>query len=180
MSVVSGSFLDDFCLACQRIGSDYFDVPMKGGKPKYLERVYCYELYHRLRSCSRLALSPVTLFGEPDKSAYRRLSEKVRAKKPDLIFHVPGEARNLIVIEVKPAKMRRNGLWKDINTLSTFLSDVDTQYLYGIMLVYGALETGGLPWFVKIDLRNLAGDYANRILLLWHAHPGEKPSLETW
>jgi len=39
--------------ACARVGAIYFQLPVADADAMYRERVYCYELYHQLRSGNR-------------------------------------------------------------------------------------------------------------------------------
>ena len=122
--------------ATAAIEPGYFRLSIHGGLPVYRERVYCYELYHQMRSrwpddCD------FSLNGEVDKVAHPILSELgAGGFKPDLLVHHPGDmGGNHAVLEVKSARAARNGFSKDLNTLSVFRRDVG--YQRAIYLVYG-------------------------------------------
>jgi len=55
--------------ATAAIGHEYFHLAIAGGDPVYRERVYCYELYHRMR-CLWPVETGFRLNGEVDKSAH--------------------------------------------------------------------------------------------------------------
>lgn len=122
--------------ATQRISAQYFQIALDGGDPIYRERVYCYEFYHQLR-CVWPADTDFYLNGELDKAAHPIL-RKLGADfaKPDLLVHRPGYMKgNHTIIEVKPSGARRDGICKDIETLSIFGSKVG--YARLIYLIYG-------------------------------------------
>src|SRR5689334_16425882 len=88
--------------ACGRIGPEYFQLPVADADSVYRERVYCYELYHQLRS--EWGDLPFSLSGEVDKARhpYFRGGPYSRSK-PDLLVHQPGNMEgNLACVEVKP------------------------------------------------------------------------------
>lgn len=66
------------------------------------ERVFCYELYHQMRSRMQAQQIPeVRIHGEIDKRGHRDFKTK-HWKNPDFIFHVPGiHEFNTLVVEVK-------------------------------------------------------------------------------
>lgn len=112
--------LDEFLMrASARIAPEYFLLPIDGSEARYRERVYCYELYHQLRS----QWSPdcrYFLNGEADKRAHPYFGNDLRAPKPDFIVHVPGTRDNYAVIEVKPLMPHNRGIRKDLRTLTRF------------------------------------------------------------
>src|SRR5438105_4632194 len=97
--------------ATAAIEPSYFRLPIDGGDSVYRERVYCYELYHQMRSrwprhCS------FSINGEIDKAAHPilRLLGADRTK-PDLLVHQPGSmAGNYAILEVKSALTRNRGI----------------------------------------------------------------------
>ncbi|MBS0248410.1 MAG: methionyl-tRNA formyltransferase-like protein [Proteobacteria bacterium] len=114
----------------------YFRLSIHGGDPVYRERVYCYELYHQMRlrwprGCQ------FWLNGEVDKIAHPILTELgLAGHKPDLLVHTPGDMRgNHAVMEVKAARGVRDGVCKDLFTLSEFRNRAG--YERAIYLVYG-------------------------------------------
>ncbi len=116
--------------AAAAVAHRYFFLPVDGTEPVYRERVYCYELYHQMRTrwpknC------PYSLNGEVDKRNHPYLGEG--ARKPDFLVHVPGTGDNDAAIEVKGPGATAVGIRKDIGTLLTF------RQWYGrvIYLVYG-------------------------------------------
>jgi hypothetical protein len=128
------SFSEHLRASTAAIAYQYFLLPIAGGDPKYRERVYCYELYHQMRTAWPLA--GYSLNGEVDKSGHPLLRERVGAVKPDLLIHVPGTmSHNLVVMEVKPAFAKNDGIEKDIETLSCFISEAN--YTNAVYLFYG-------------------------------------------
>jgi hypothetical protein len=125
--------------ATRAIESAYFLLPIDGGDPVFRERVYCYELYHQMRLRWPSACE-FMLNGEVDKAAHpilRRLG--VGGSKPDFLVHRPGQMRgNHAIIEVKPCVAARDGIGKDLKTLSNFVNHVG--YRRAIYLIYGGLD----------------------------------------
>lgn len=107
--------------ATQAIEPAFFQVPIAGGESVFRERVYCYELYHQMRSrwpndCG------FCLNGELDKAGHAVLKQLgIEASKPDFLVHRPGDmAGNHAIIEVKPAGAGLPSIQKDLRTLSAF------------------------------------------------------------
>lgn len=113
----------------------YFHLNIDGGDPVFRERVYCYELYHQMRSHWPLQ-GRYFLNGELDKSAHPILRELgAEHAKPDLLVHTPGTmAGNYAIIEVKHS-MAADGIRKDLQTLDLFVRRVS--YQRAIYLIYG-------------------------------------------
>ena len=122
--------------ATAAIKSAYFHLNVDGGDPVYRERVYCYELYHQMRSIWP-AECPYYLNGEIDKAAHPILESLGAAgTKPDLLAHRPGYMTgNHAIIEVKTSRARGAGIKKDLETLSLFINRV--KYERAIYLVFG-------------------------------------------
>ena len=129
-------FIDIFLSATQKIPNEYFQLPVAGEEdPIYRERVYCYELYHQLRS-----LWPedteYSLSGEIDKNGHKLIrGNGLDKKKPDFLIHEPGVMEhNYLIIEVKPSNADKNGVEKDLKTLTAFRSKGG--YSRAIFLIY--------------------------------------------
>jgi len=129
-------FLDLVLEAGTKIRPHYFRVQTAGEEEfVFRERVYCYELYHRLREILPLNFK-YQLDGELDK----RGQELFRKMKyiPDFLVHIPGDmTNNLVVIEVKQINinnLKETGIKDDIKKLSRFIKEVS--YFRGIMLIY--------------------------------------------
>lgn len=130
-------------LATASIAEPYFLLPIDGGPAIYRERVYCYELYHRMRQHWPNRPDYFCLGGEIDKRNHPILAALEAANcSPDLLVHKPGDmAGNHAIIEIKPAgsgqqPLPRGGIRKDLDTLSRFTQQV--KYQRGIYLVYGS------------------------------------------
>ena len=100
--------------AVAEIRDPYFSLPVAGRLlPKHCERVYCYELFHRLR-LSLGDLCPLALTAEVSKSGHPAFGPN--GPSPDLILHSPGDhERNELAVEVK-CSLRLAGLKKDLKT----------------------------------------------------------------
>lgn len=131
--------------ATQAIGRDYFMLPVaniEGEEPlvKYRERVYAYELYHRLR-CAWPDW-PYSLGGEIDKRGHPLVrGGDLDRVKPDLLVHVPGNmGNNLVVLEIKaasptPPADEQAAIETDLKKLAAF--HARAAYDAGILLVFG-------------------------------------------
>ena len=122
--------------ATANIEAEYFFINIDGGDSVYRERVYCYELYHQMRT----HWPKNTLYilnGELDKTAHPLLSKLgVKYQKPDLLVHKSGSMKyNHAIIEVKPSNTPKKGIVKDLSTLSLFVNQVG--YERAIYLIYG-------------------------------------------
>ncbi|GAB2507438.1 hypothetical protein GCM10027188_08180 [Lysobacter humi (ex Lee et al. 2017)] len=106
------SLLDQLPLATSRIGNTYFRLPIAGERHGIRrERVYCYELYHQLRTL--LTAEVLTLTGEPDK----RGRSDFPGINPDFILHAPGtHESNSVVMEVE-CRVGYRHIVKDLNNL---------------------------------------------------------------
>ena len=123
--------------ATEHIGQNYFQLPIDGQEdPVYRERVYCYELYHQLRSRWPVN-TKYELSGEVDKSGHPLIrGNKLDRVKPDLLVHIPGDMEgNHTIIEVKPITANRDGIAKDLSTLTAFRRHAG--YKKAIYLFYG-------------------------------------------
>jgi hypothetical protein len=122
--------------ATQAIEGWYFLLNIAGGDPVYRERVYCYELYHQMRS-RWPAGCPFFLNGEVDKSAHPILTQLGAGRaKPDFLVHRPGYMEgNHAIIEVKNSFASATHIRTDLRKLSFFLHRGN--YQRAIYLVYG-------------------------------------------
>ncbi|MFD1250639.1 hypothetical protein ACFQ3F_22805 [Nocardioides ginsengisoli] len=144
----------------------------------YRERVYCYELYHQVRALtqhSRLAGAPeFVLSGEIDKAGLNAVVEGGK-HKPDLVWHVPGQNRNAVVVEVKLASsLTARGIRKDLATLNSFLTG-DRSYSRGIYLLYGPCDPERVQDRVVGLAAELGSSQLDRAILMWHPTPGVAP-----
>lgn len=135
------------------------------------ERVYCYELYHRLRLCLPDGEEfPFVLHGEVDKRGHHLLESLVGPRNPDFIVHKPGvqgDEANLAVVEVKSGRNVGTGLEKDAKTLVAFVERAD--YFRGVHLVFG-----GNHDVVRARIREAYSDVAQReqLAVFWHPEAG--------
>ena len=122
--------------ATAAIKHGYFHLPIDGGDPVYRERVYCYELYHQMRS-RWPARCKFYLNGELDKAGHPLLHELgANNKKPDFLVHKPGDmSGNHAIIEVKKVGAKPDDVLKDIDTLDRFVRKVG--YQRAIYLFFG-------------------------------------------
>jgi hypothetical protein len=139
--------------------------------PIYRERVYCYELYHQLRSILPCELSYV-LAGEVDKKGHPIIHETIGPYKPDFIVHRPGDMRrNLAVVEVKPANTSLAEFKEDLNHLRQFLDEA--RYFGAISLVYGELRHERLEAFTVEFGRAFENLVDKQSIFMWHEDPRE-------
>lgn len=120
--------------ALSEIEGCYFRVETSDNKDKIVrERVFCYELYHQIRKLQPKSKG-IIVNAEIDKRGREKIALKDQ-KNPDLIFHIPGnDLNNVLICEVK-GKMGRKGIKKDFETISTFLEKYD--YVAGAFILYG-------------------------------------------
>lgn len=123
------------------------------------ERVFCYELYHKMR-CNMYETLGITLNGELTKQSQPEIELRDR-KVPDFLFHSPGTMQgNLIICEVKGKLFEINGqkadLEKDFKTLEIFISKY--QYKAGVFVLYNH------------DCEDFFNSYSNEI---WLQSPGK-------
>jgi hypothetical protein len=174
-------FLDALERATREVPEGYFQLPVAGKEtPIYRERVYCYELYHRLR----LALPAdfrYSLAGEVDKSGHPIIRQPpLNHRKPDLLVHSPGNMeRNLLAVEVKPGTTKSRDLAKDIETVLSCLRQAE--YEYGMILLYGGRRRQWLGKLRKLAQQNpefLAS--GGRFRVYWHEAPGVPATAVPW
>lgn len=143
-------FLDILSAATERIAPIYSQLPTADRDEAITrERLYTYELYHQMRG--PLAEDPelrnYMFSGELDKSGHAIIRVPTTANErgwrsciPDFVLHEPGNMdANIVVVEVKPANGAAEGIAKDLETLSYFVTD-DVGYRIGVELVYGGTE----------------------------------------
>lgn len=121
--------------ATRKVEGNYFSLPRYGDDDVLRERHYCYELYHQMRllwpkGC-RYYLS-----GEIDKRAHVHIKDLIQIDTiPDFLIHVPGVMDNDTIIEVKTKHLTRQGIRKDLRTLSLFIQGAS--YKRAIFLIFG-------------------------------------------
>lgn len=121
--------------ATQSIGWPYFSLPVYGqDEPVYRERVYCYELYHQIRSRWDPG-NGYTFCAEVDKSGHQVIrGNYLDNSKPDFLIHVPEDMdRGLLVMEVKSVEASKTGILSDIRKLNAYLAYYENAYY----LIYG-------------------------------------------
>ena len=87
--------------AMAQVEAKYILLEVAGGNPKHRERVYCYELYHQMRSLQAHCKeqSGFTINGEIDKDGPQKVDQNFN---PDFVMHTPGDMENnSCVVEVK-------------------------------------------------------------------------------
>lgn len=157
-------------IATANVPSQYFQLPVDGQEDLiYRERVYCYELYHQLRTVWP-ENTQYSLGGEVDKSGHRLIrGNGLDNCKPDFLVHVPGDmGGNFAIIEVKTIKAIRSEIKKDVATLISFLDYAG--YERAILLFYGRKNDGN---GIEIARDESQGDNAQRIEIWHHADHGE-------
>ena len=128
--------------AAAEIPGPYFQLPVDGQEdPIYRERVYCYELYHQLRSMWPENCS-YSLGAEVDKAGHKLIrGNDLDNVKPDFLVHIPGDmGGNYAVIEVKPVHASNGAIRADIETLRNFRDYAG--YQRAILYIYGSPGDG--------------------------------------
>lgn len=183
-----GSDLDqDFHYFLERFGGSVSGVDLKymsiesagWHNPKYAERVYCYELYHQMRSVFGDRYK-YTINGELPKGTHEIIQAN---RSPDFLIHRPKSMEsNLAIIEVKPFSVVKvySYLHGDLCKLN-FFTGKQALYRYGIMHVYGnGIEKREEEWLIdyfKSHMENFSNK--KKILLSLHTGPGVRPSFIT-
>jgi hypothetical protein len=164
-------------IAASRLTWEYFQLAIADGDDVYRERVYCYELYHQLRTAWNGF--PFSLGGEIDKAGHPHFRDGPYARaKPDLLVHVPGQmGQNLATVEVKPVTASEEDLRTDLRKLSWFCQHA--QYHGGFQLVYG--EVGEIER-LRAKLLRAVDDGVNTAALtvLHHRAVGQRPEVIPW
>ena len=98
------------------------------------ERVFCYELYHQIRSKMNHRHT-LSLNGEIDKRGHVDFKPEHR-KNPDFVFHIPGEHEgNTLIIEVKGRlDYGPESITGDLQNILTFINCY--RYRAGIFILY--------------------------------------------
>ena len=99
------------------IAYEYYSLPVDSAASVYRERVYCYELYHQMRT-RWPHKTAWRINGEVDKRLHPYFDD-TDTLVPDLLIHQPGTRRNHAVIEVKRSSLRADGIEKDLSALTT-------------------------------------------------------------
>lgn len=96
------------------------------------ERVFCYELYHQMRTLQNEFLSPeISINGEPDKRGH----EKFDGENPDFIIHHCGTMKhNILAIEVK-CEFNYSYIHKDFIKLRNLV--LTKEYQNGLFIFFG-------------------------------------------
>lgn len=147
----------------------YFQLPISGqDNPVFRERVYCYELYHQMRTHLGNDFQ-YKLDGEVDKNGHPAIPKEI---KPDFIVHVPGNMeQNLVVMEVKPVTADKDEFEHDLKKLEWILANA--KYYKAIMLLYGDGKTK-VPINFVILTRAYSEKNNKKILLAWHEGRGKE------
>jgi hypothetical protein len=160
--------------AATKVTAEYMALPQHvapsgGVSEAYLERVYCYELYHQMRGCMDRAVdTPLAdavargwrLNGEVDKVTSYIPGRRV----PDFIWHVPGTSENGHVVEVKRAAADIRSIHSDVQKLESFKQVAG--YQHATLLVVGT--RGGSGRFDSL----VASAEAAGVNVMFHREPG--------
>jgi hypothetical protein len=172
------AFLELFLKATTHVEEHYFQLPVAEREdPVYRERVYCYELYHRIREQMPDGY-PYKLDGELDKMGHPLIANSVGGVKPDFLVHERGVMnKNLVAIEVKPINATRDGIKKDMETLCGLLAKA--QYFRGIYLIYGdhGELINGILEKIQEYVTEIPGE---SLLFVMHHRQGMSPAEIIW
>ncbi|WP_299680568.1 hypothetical protein [uncultured Roseobacter sp.] len=159
--------MDDFDVifqqATQSLDTEYFQLPIAEGTPVYRERVYCYELYHQMRSRWPLE-TEYRLNGEIDKRTHPVLADaRGVGSIPDFLVHVPGDMDyNYAIIEVKRSEANRSEIRNDFIKLNSFLTR--GRYQRAVFLIFGE----GAASVAKSALSFLDTQPNSSSIEIWH------------
>src|SRR5689334_20184869 len=93
-----GAFVEGVRIGTRLIDPPYVCVPQHSlAEQKYRERIYCYELYHQLRCCTREDVWRV-LPGSTSKITVQFLKRLLNRAMPDFLFHLLGETGTNVVV----------------------------------------------------------------------------------
>jgi hypothetical protein len=150
MEIMSYTILKLVLDALYNVGYSYFKIPTTDDKYKTQnrERVFCYELYHRIRQIQDNSCKNLTLNGELDKRGRANYNNEI----PDFLFHIPGTNNfNEAIIEVKNTLQ----IIGDLQKIDKFISEHN--YKLGILLVYNHTFSKVQKEFksIKEDLANI-------------------------
>ena len=155
-------FRTAFVAAVKAIGKRYVLVARAGACPVRRERVYCYELYHQLRS--NLAEDfEFVLHAEIDKRGHSPIARcfEQGMPNPDFVVHIPGQMDNLVVVEVKRSACQHSYVQKDIDKLEQFVDCLG--YKHGILLMFGE------------DRKRRPNVVSNKVSVLMHEEANARP-----
>lgn len=179
--------------AIQKVAPKYHRIATSGtNEISYRERVYCYELYHWMRTLeenkcdsgyygSNVADETIVINGEIDKAGHCIIDSNFN---PDFVIHRQGTMdNNLCVVEVKVKKSER-GIKKDFGTISCMLSCYE--YEYGIFIYVGKNANNVIGAIKEIfreksnnPLRERVEEKLNDIYVYISETAGQKPEIYT-
>jgi len=126
-----------------------------------------------------------SLSGEIDKNGHKLIrGNELDKKKPDFLIHEPGVMEhNYLIIEVKPSNADKNGIKKDLKTLTAFR--LKGEYKRAILLIYGG-PNADLE-IIKATSKGISDEINNNHIInlnlieLWHhPNPRDKAYLTHW
>jgi hypothetical protein len=136
-------FIDIFCRATEMIDWHYMKIPEAGPQvvSVYRERVYCYELYHQIRTLMEKEGIRWRMSGELDKQGHPNINgPNLTGAKPDLLIHFPGDmGYNLSIVEVKSINASLSAITKDLKRLTAFRRH-PANYQNAIFLIFSDEE----------------------------------------
>lgn len=143
--------------ALSKVESSYFKMVMTYSNEEInRERVFCYELYHQMRTLSEKKLPSgelLSLHAEVDKSG----NPLFNRQNPDFIFHKPGtNEHNELVCEVKGTIDDGSGITKDFKNILTLI--INNGYKNGLFILYnhGIEQLGRRKHWVNSAVMQLA------------------------
>ncbi|MCL2764071.1 MAG: hypothetical protein FWD40_02170 [Treponema sp.] len=149
MEIISYNILKLVLDTIEHVGYNFFKVPTTDDKQILLnsERVFCYELYHRIRQLQDNYCKELTLNGVLDNK--RRINYKNEI--PDFLFHIHGTTScNGAIIEVKNTLQ----IITDLNIIDKFINEYN--YKLGILLIYNYTFSK-----VQKEFKNSKEEYTN-------------------
>lgn len=165
--------------AAKKVAAEYLLLPQHvpngvGRQSAYLERVYCYELYHQMRlqmedvTNGELTAAVATgwrVNGEVDK----RSSYIGSQRTPDFIWHIPKTGVNGHILEVKRSTAEMANVMLDVEKLASFQREAS--YQHASLLIVGPHLRGKGQFDPVVQAAHGAG-----LEVLFHHAPGESLS----
>ena len=145
MEIIHYSVLRLVLNAVENIGYPYFEVPTIDNPRKLQERerVFCYELYHRMRQTQDNYCKSITLNSKSNRA--KRIS--LHSETPDFIFYVSEtDANDTAIIEVRNT---RRMIENDIQKIDDLISQDKCKV--GISLIYSQTFSSVEKYIKSLD-----------------------------
>ena len=160
---ISKKYLDLLIEAVKCVDKEYINISINSKNKKILkhyERIFCYELYHQLRSKQEKSPDDYVIWGEPIK---RSFSDIAKGKMPDFLIHKPGTNDNLLIVEVKMKNSLDSGVDDDFEKIENYLEN--NNYQIGVFICIG-LSTDETREKIKNKLKDKYNNFCGKEVFL--------------